>query len=316
MRREFVPVFLITGFLESGKTTLAETILENDRYTNGGNVLIVCCEEGEVEYDPAKLKKYHGTLVNLEEAEELNAQRLAKLDAEVKPECVIVEYNSMWGVDLLVSLRLPDKWDWAEIVTLADAGTFDNYMTNMRKLLTDPMKEADMIMINRCGESFNKSSWRKQLRALNSGATILFENLDGSVEDGIRDEDLPYDMKADVIRITEDQYGIFYLDTMDHPERYDGKKICLVGQAYRRKNFPDGFYYFGRMAMTCCSNDMSVCGWVCKGERRPDGRTYFTLTARAEKVTSPEGQAALLFHELKTERAKTPRDQYVSFVNL
>ena len=316
MRREFVPVFLITGFLESGKTTLAETILENERYTNGGNVLIVCCEEGEVEYDSAKLKKYHGTLVNLEEAEELNAQRLAKLDAEVKPECVIVEYNSMWGVDLLGSLRLPDKWDWAEIVTLADAGTFDNYMTNMRKLLTDPMKEADMIMINRCGESFNKSSWRKQLRALNSGATILFENLDGSVEDGIRDEDLPYDMKADVIRITEDQYGIFYLDTMDHPERYDGKKICLVGQAYRRKNFPDGFYYFGRMAMTCCSNDMSVCGWVCKGERRPDGRTYFTLTARAEKVTSPEGQAALLFHELKTERAKTPRDQYVSFVNL
>ncbi len=316
MRREFVPVFLITGFLESGKTTLAETILENERYTNGGNVLIVCCEEGEVEYDPAKLKKYHGTLVNLEEAEELNAQRLAKLDAEVKPECVIVEYNSMWGVDLLGSLRLPDKWDWAEIVTLADAGTFDNYMTNMRKLLTDPMKEADMIMINRCGESFNKSSWRKQLRALNSGATILFENLDGSVEDGIRDEDLPYDMKADVIRITEDQYGIFYLDTMDHPERYDGKKICLVGQAYRRKNFPEGFYYFGRMAMTCCSNDMSVCGWVCKGERWPDGRTYFTLTARAEKVTSPEGQAALLFHELKTERAKTPRDQYVSFVNL
>ncbi len=316
MRREFVPVFLITGFLESGKTTLAESILENDRYTNGGNVLIVCCEEGEIEYDPAKLQKYHGTLVNLEDAEELNWERLKKLDAEVKPECVIVEYNSMWGMDLLGPLRLPDKWDWAEVVTLADAGTFDNYMTNMRKLLTDPMKEADMIMINRCGESFNKSSWRKQLRALNSGATILFENLDGSVEDGIRDEDLPYDMKADVIRITEDQYGLFYLDTMDHPERYDGKKICLVGQAYRRNNFPKGFYYFGRMAMTCCSNDMSVCGWVCKGERRPDGRTYFTLTARAEKVTSPDGQAALLFHELKTERAKTPREQFVSFVNL
>ncbi len=316
MRREFVPVFMITGFLESGKTTLAKSILENDRYTGGGNVLILCCEEGEIEYEEAELRKYHGTLISLDEAEELNSRRLAELDAKVQPDCVIMEYNNMWGLDPLGKLNLPRNWDWAEIVTLADAGTFDNYMTNMRKLLTDPMKEADMIMINRCGETFNKGSWRKQLRALNAGATILFENLDGSVEDGIRDEDLPYDVKAEVIRITEEQYGTFYLDTMDHPERYDGKKIAIVGQAYKRSNFPKGFYYFGRMAMTCCSNDMSVCGWVCKGDRSPDDRTYFTLTARAEKVTSPEGQAALLLHELKTERAKAPHEKFVSFVNL
>lgn len=316
MKRDFVPVFLITGFLESGKTTLALSILENDRYTNGGNVLVVCCEEGEAEYDEARLKKHRGTLVNLEEPEELNDQRLAELDARVRPECVIVEYNSMWGMEKLGSLQLPKPWDWAEIVTLADGSTFENYMTNMRKLLTDPMKEADMIMINRCGEGFNKSSWRKQLRALNTNATILFENPDGSVEDGIRDEDLPYDMKADTIRITEEQFGIFYLDTMDHPERYHGRKICITGQAYKRNNFPKGFYYFGRLAMTCCSNDLSVCGWVCRGERRPDGKSWFSLTARAEKVTSPEGQAALLLHELKTERAQEPKDQYVSFVNM
>ena len=316
MNREFVPVFLITGFIESGKTTLAHSILENDRYTGGGNVLVFCCEEGEVEYDEAKLQANHATLVNVDSAEEFTGALLTKWNARVKPQCVIIEYNSMWGIDPLGSLRMPLHWDWAEIVTLADATTFENYMTNMRKLLTDPMKEADMIMINRCGESFNKSSWRKQLRALNAGATILFENLDGSVDDGIRDEDLPYDMKADPIRITEDQFGTFYLDTMDHPERYDGKRISIVGQAYRRKEFPDGFYYFGRMAMTCCSNDMSVCGWVCKGARRPDGKTFFTLTARAEKVVSPEGQAALLLHELGAERAKTPREQFVSFVNL
>ena len=316
MRREFVPVFLITGFIESGKTTLAKSILENDRYTNGGNVLVICCEEGETEYDEELLKKYKGTLVMLDSAEELTGERLTKLNSEVKPECVIVEYNSMWGVELLGDLRLPLRWDWAEIVTLADAGTFENYMTNMRTIMAAPMKEADMIMINRCGPEFNKGGWRKQLRALNGGATILFENLDGSVEDGIRDEDLPYDMKADVIRVTDEQFGTLYLDTMDHPERYDGKVLSLTGQAYKRRDFPDGFYYFGRMAMTCCSNDMSVCGWVCKGERRPDGKTYFTLTARGEKVTSPEGETALMLRELKTERAKPPREKIVSFVNL
>ena len=35
MIRRFVPVYLITGFLESGKTTLGLTILTNERFTNG-----------------------------------------------------------------------------------------------------------------------------------------------------------------------------------------------------------------------------------------------------------------------------------------
>ena len=57
MIRRFVPVYLITGFLESGKTTLGLTILGNERFTNGGKALILCCEEGEVEWDEKSLKE-------------------------------------------------------------------------------------------------------------------------------------------------------------------------------------------------------------------------------------------------------------------
>ena len=39
MNRRFVPIYLITGFIESGKTTLGLTVLANDRFTNGGRVL-------------------------------------------------------------------------------------------------------------------------------------------------------------------------------------------------------------------------------------------------------------------------------------
>ena len=209
MIRRFVPVYLITGFIESGKTTLGLTVLANERFTNGGKVLVLCCEEGETEWDEKKLQQHKGVLVNLDSAEELTTERLARLDREIEPTCVIMEYNTMWGMEKLDEISLPKLWDWAQVVTTADATTFDNYMTNMRKLLTDPMKTADMIYVNRCGESFSKSSWRKQLRAMNSAATILFENLDGTVDDGIRDEDLPYDMKADVIRISDEQFGLF-----------------------------------------------------------------------------------------------------------
>ena len=316
MIRRFVPVYLLTGFLESGKTTLGLTILGNERFTGGGKVLIVCCEDGEKEWDGESLKKNKGVLVMLEEEEELNSERLQELENEHKPTCVILEYNSMWGVDKLDTLRLPRLWDWAQMVTTADGGTFDNYMTNMRKLLTDPMKFADMITINRCKPEFNKASWRKQLRAMNANATIFFENLDGTVDDGITDEDLPYDMKADPIVISDEQFGIFYVDSMDHPERYHDKRVCLVGQAWKRGNFPKGYYYFARNAMTCCSNDIAPCGWVCKGDRTPDNKTYFTLTARCQQVQGPDGQLAMMLHELQTEKAKAPHEELVSFVNL
>jgi len=227
-----------------------------------------------------------------------------------------MEYNTMWGLEKLDEFDLPRLWGWAQVVTTADATTFDNYMANMRKILTDPMKAADMIYVNRCGETFNKASWRKQLRAMNRAATILFENLDGTVDDGITDEDLPYDMKADVIAISEEQFGLFYVDSMDHPERYEGKKVRLVGQAWKRREFPKGYYYFARKAMTCCSNDIAPCGWVCKGDRTPDNKTYFTLTASCRRVQGPDGQVALMLDEISTERAKTPREELVNFVNL
>ena len=316
MIRRFVPIYLITGFIESGKTTLGLTVLANDRFTNGGKALILCCEEGEVEWDERSLKEHKGVLVNLDSADELTTERLAALDKEIEPTCVIMEYNTMWGMEKLDSFDLPRLWGWAQVVTTADATTFDNYMANMRKILTDPMKAADMIYVNRCGENFNKASWRKQLRAMNSAATILFENLDGTVDDGITDEDLPYDMKADVIAISEEQFGLFYVDSMDHPERYDGKKVRLVGQAWKRREFPKGYYYFARRAMTCCSNDIAPCGWVCKGDRTPDSKTYFTLTASCRCVQGPDGQTALMLNALSTERAKTPREELVNFVNL
>ena len=316
MRRDFVPVYLVTGFIESGKTTLGLTILGNERFTNGGKVLVLVCEEGEVEWDEKALEKYKGVQVILDSADELTTERLAGLDKEIQPTCVIMEYNTMWGLEKLDSFDLPRLWGWAQVVTTADATTFDNYMANMRKILTDPMKAADMIYVNRCGENFNKASWRKQLRAMNSAATILFENLDGTVDDGITDEDLPYDMKADVIAISEEQFGLFYVDSMDHPERYDGKKVRLVGQAWKRREFPKGYYYFARRAMTCCSNDIAPCGWVCKGDRTPDNKTYFTLTASCRCVQDPDGQTALMLNELLTERAKTPREELVNFVNL
>ena len=49
--QEFIPVYLITGFLESGKTTLISGMLADEDFTRrstGGKqkTLVIVCEEG------------------------------------------------------------------------------------------------------------------------------------------------------------------------------------------------------------------------------------------------------------------------------
>ena len=47
-----IPVYLFTGFLESGKTKFIQETLEDKRFCNGEKTLLLVCEEGEEEYAP------------------------------------------------------------------------------------------------------------------------------------------------------------------------------------------------------------------------------------------------------------------------
>ncbi|MBQ9325928.1 MAG: GTPase [Clostridia bacterium] len=312
---DFVPFYVVCGFLESGKTTMIQSMLSDEGFSSGEKTLVICCEDGEVEYDPEMLDKYNATFCMLNSPEELTGLRLAQLDALYHPERVIMEYNSMWTMERLGQTKMPETWEYVQVITLADATTFDNYMTNMRNQMAAPMREADLILFNRCTPDFRRSYWRRQMRALNPGATILFENPDGTTDDGITDEDLPYDMKAEVISISEEQFGIFYIDAMDHPERYDGKIIQLVGQPFPGRNYPKGTYYFGRNAMTCCANDITQVGFVCKGDTPPDPNRFILLTAGC-RMGMQGDQKGLFLYELAAETCKPTKEEYVTFASV
>ena len=159
---------------------------------------------------------------------------------------------------------MPPLWEWVQVITLADATTFENYMTNMRNIMTDPMKEADLILINRCQPDFRKSYWRKQMRAMNPPPPSCLRIRTAPPRTAWPDEDLPYDMKADVIDITDDQLGIF-LPGLHGAPRALRRKVRAVGQPFPHARLPKGFYFFGRYAMTCCANDIQKAGWICKG---------------------------------------------------
>ena len=311
-REELIPVYLVTGFLESGKTELIHSMLKDERFTAGQKTLVICCEEGEQEYDDALLKKRNAQVIMVEDESELTGKYLSELNKMAKPERVFIEYNSIWGLEKLGKISMPRGWQLVQVVTLADATTFDNYMQNMRKLLTDPMKEADLILVNRCKPEQNKSAIRRQLLAINPRCNILFENLDGTTENGVSDEDLPYDMKADVIYIAEEHLGIFYLDALDHPERYHERKVRFTAQHFFDVDMPRGYSLFGRMAMTCCADDIAPIGWPCLYKAKYSEGVYVEMTAECEAMMDGN-RAILTLNEISSDKGKKPKEDLMIF---
>ena len=73
-----VPIFIVNGLIESGKTTLIKEIIENNVSYQAGDKLLIVCEEGEVEYEEAWLKEYEVNLHQIEKETDLSAELLFK----------------------------------------------------------------------------------------------------------------------------------------------------------------------------------------------------------------------------------------------
>ena len=310
-------VYIVTGFLESGKTKFMREMLTDDGFSEGERTLLLVCEEGEEEYEPELLKKCNTVMVTLESPDDMAGDKLIQLDKKYRPERVLIEYNATWLLSSLYSAKKPKNWELAQIITLIDATTFELYLKNMRQYMADGIQEGDLIIFNRCSDDTPKSKWRRAALAMNNTARIFFENPDGSMDDGVSDEDLPYDVNRQPIEIGDKDFGIFYLDAMEHPDRYDGKTIRARGRAFRMQDMPKHCFVFGRHAMTCCVNDIGGIGFLCRyQDKMPGANDWIFLTAKAEASFSPlHGRDAIILIEEKREPAAPPEEELVYFTN-
>lgn len=311
---QIVPIYIVSGFLDSGKTSIIHNMLEDEGFSRGQKTLIVVCEEGMEEYDESMLAKHNAKLHIVDSIEEMTPMLFVDLNKQHKPERVIIEYNSVFTFAKLNTMQLPAAWELVQVIDMVDATTYENYMVNMRQLMTDPMQNADLILFNRCENDMPISAWRRQMRALNPSTTILFEFTDGHSDDGVSDEDLPYDMKADIIDIKDEDFGVFYLDAMEHPDRYDQKTLRFKGQAFRDPQLPKDFVRFGRYAMTCCADDIACLAFVMRGDVKPSDSKYYTLTCRSESVyNKAQDHDIVALMQVSVSDATPPKDKYVTF---
>ncbi|MCC8164120.1 MAG: GTPase, partial [Lachnospiraceae bacterium] len=282
-----IPVFVIHGFLESGKTRFTCETLADDYFSVGERNLVIACEEGIEEYEDDLLKKSNTTLVVLEEKSELNEKFLTECQKKYKPTQVIVEYNCMWTLDYLRDMTMPRGWFTAQVITMVDASTFDVYLKNMKSLFMEMARDADLIIFNRSDETTPAAMYKRNMRAVNPRAQVVFETEGGEPLEF--EEEMPFDVNADVIEIEDADYGIWYIDAMEHPEKYDGKTMVFKAMVYKGARLPKGYFVPGRRAMTCCADDTAFIGFLCSTsyvDRLKNGQ-WVTLTAKAHVEKRP-----------------------------
>ena len=280
-----LPVYLFTGFLEAGKTKFIQETLEDSRFHKGERTLLLLCEEGEEVYEPDKFCAGNVFVRNIDEESDLTVEYLKALQDEIRPERVLVEYNGMWMLDSLYG-NLPEGWAVAQEFLFCDATSFLSYNANMRQLMVDKLKSAELVVLNRYNDSMDRMEMHRIIR------------------------------DAPVVEIEDRDFAIWYRDMSEEPKKYDGKTIEVKCRCLVRKNVPKGCFIAGRHIMTCCVQDIQFAGIICVWDRADEIRNdeWAIITARLDyKFHRAYGRKGPVFTVQSVQEVEKPEEPVATF---
>ena len=262
---EMIPVYLFTGFLESGKTTFIQESMEDKKFNTGEKTLILVCEEGEVEYAIERFWAKNVYFATISSEAELTKEKLTRLSQEHILDRVIIEYNGMWSMNTLYA-AMPDDWGIFQQMMFADCNTFLSYNSNMRQLMYDKMVNAELVVLNRVPSVVDREEIHKVVRGASRRAQIIYDFPDKHVEYDDIEDPLPFDLEAPVIRVADDDFAVWYRDMSEDMRKYDGKTISFKGMVSVNPSFKPGQFIIGRHVMTCCEADIQYHGLLVESK--------------------------------------------------
>jgi len=309
-----IPVYVFTGFLDSGKTKFIQETFEDERFNAGERTLLLVFEEGEEEYDFSTYPHQNVFMEVLDQAA-VTTKELSALAKKYKVERVVAELNGMQQVGELY-MRFPEDWVVAQEVMFADAATFQAYNANMRNLCMDKMVGAQMIVFNRLKKGADVMPFHKIARAANRRVDILYDYTDGTTQFDDIEDPLPFDINAPVIEVKDQDFALWYRDVTEEPQKYHGKTVRFKAQVAMLRRDKNGMFAPGRFVMTCCVDDIQFCGIPCRYDKAAtlESRSWVMVTAKisAEKHRLYKGDIGPVLTAVSVEQNAEPANPDVA----
>lgn len=308
-----IPVYVFTGFLDSGKTKFIQETLEDPRFNAGERTLLLVFEEGEEEYDSSTYP-YKNVYQEVLDQQTVTTKELQALAKKYKAQRVVAELNGMQMVGELY-MRFPEEWVVAQEVMFADSTTIMAYNANMRNLVMDKLVGAQMVVFNRLTPGEDTMPFHKLARAANRRIDILYDYTDGKTAFDDVEDPLPFDINAPVIQVKDEDYALWYRDVTEEPQKYHGKTVRFKGQVAMLRRDKSSMFAPGRFVMTCCVEDIQFCGVPCRYAQAKSlkPRSWVVVTAKISAEDHPlyKGEVGPVLTAISVEDAQ-PADPDVA----
>lgn len=306
------PVYVFSGFIDSGKTRAIKETLLDERFNQGESSLIICFEQGDEEYDEQFLIKTNTKVIYLDSINDLTIDKQKEIEKENrKIERIFLELNGMEDDNILYNNGFINNWELAQTLTTIDASSFNMYLTNMRQFMYNHVFNAEVIILNRA-DNVDRRFLRNNLKSINQRVEIIYEDKDGNVTNKF-DEDL-FDTSKDLF-IEDIDYGLWFMDAVDNAQKYDKVTITIKVKFVKDIEEYSNALIMGRKAMVCCNNDIQDIALACVGvdKSKIEKDKYYYLTGRAHAVQNPEGYFETVLYVTDSKEAEAPKQELVTF---
>ena len=305
------PVYFFSGMLDSGKTRAIKTSLYDERFNEPGEFnLIISMEQGDEEYDK-KFLKYTNSAVEYIDYKDLTREKMQQLEDEYDPSRIIIEFNGMQNDEEFFRNGFIPEWEMAQTLTTIDGSSFRLMVANLRQFMFYHIKYAEVVIINRFS-SEDLVYLRNNIKGMNQRVEIIFEDENGNVTNKINQSLFDTSKPLDISDI---DYGLWYMDAVDNPDKYEGCQIELNSYYIEKVKEYENVGIFGRRAMVCCAEDVQPIAFtvIDIDPDKLEKNKYYHIKGTVKCLDDERGYKTCVVYASEIAPQEEPADPMVYF---
>lgn len=298
---EKIKTYLVSGFIESGKTSYIENCIFHDFFHKRGTTLILSFEQGEIEYDENRLKDYRCKVVYYQQGD-ITAFISNTID-QYQPDRLYIENNNML-------CDFPNQFDSRQklvfSVTLFTKENFKSYFNNLIATIQSMVQVSDMVIFNRFDDKTELEPYATTFQLMNPKCQYLLKTKMGYSEKAFGHL-LPYSLENCEINLQPNDYPLYYLDSHENPEKYQGKILTGLFQIQQK----DGGFAAGRTVMVCCLADLQFLSYPILSDQL-ENYGFYQLKLQIENIKNTYGAPIIAYRLLDYEKKPMPKQLYLA----